>query len=100
MVSWWMRLAMADLRCWEQPNMLEHIRQVPDNRPFGNNRKILPGSKPGYKQPAMRSVTMRPEAHKRFTTRHPWVYSNEIVMDAAAKAIEPGSVVCLLRADG
>jgi 23S rRNA (cytosine1962-C5)-methyltransferase len=60
----------------------------------------LPGPKQAYKQPAMRSVTMRPEAHKRFTTGHPWVYSNEIVMDAAAKAIEPGSVVRLLRADG
>ena len=60
----------------------------------------MPGPQPAYKQPAMRSITMRPEAHKRFTTGHPWVYSNEIVMDAAAKAIEPGSVVRLLRADG
>src|SRR5438874_11805764 len=67
---------------------------------FGGNRKALPGPQPAYKQPAMRSITMRPEAHKRFTTGHPWVYSNEIVMDAAAKAIEPGSVVRLLRADG
>ena len=48
----------------------------------------------------MRSITLRPEAYKRFTTGHPWVYSNEIVMDAAAKAIEPGSLVRLLRADG
>src|SRR5690348_907600 len=52
------------------------------------------------KQPAMRSITLRPEAYKRFTTGHPWIYSNEIVMDAAAKAIEPGSLVRLLRADG
>ncbi len=48
----------------------------------------------------MRSITMRPEAHKRFTTGHPWIYSNEIVMDAGAKAIEAGSLVRLLRADG
>jgi 23S rRNA (cytosine1962-C5)-methyltransferase len=48
----------------------------------------------------MRSITLRPEAYKRFTTGHPWVYSNEIVMDGAAKAIEPGSLVRLLRADG
>ena len=48
----------------------------------------------------MRSITLRPEAYKRFTTGHPWVYSNEIVMDAAAKALPPGSVVRLLRADG
>jgi 23S rRNA (cytosine1962-C5)-methyltransferase len=60
----------------------------------------LPQHVPGYKQPAMRSITMKPEAHKRFTTGHPWIYSNEIVMDAAAKAIAPGSIVRLLRADG
>jgi 23S rRNA (cytosine1962-C5)-methyltransferase len=48
----------------------------------------------------MRSITLRPEAFKRFTTGHPWVYSNEIVMDVAAKGIEAGSLVRLLRADG
>src|SRR6266478_1709808 len=60
----------------------------------------LPGPPAAYKHRAMRSITMRPEAHKRFTTGHPWVYSNEIVMDAGAKAIEAGSLVRLLRADG
>ena len=48
----------------------------------------------------MRSVTLRPEAHRRLLAGHPWVYSNEIVMDPAAKAIEPGSLVRLLQADG
>ena len=48
----------------------------------------------------MRSVTLRSEAHRRLILGHPWVYSNEIVMDAAAKALPPGSLVCLLRADG
>jgi len=48
----------------------------------------------------MRSVTLRPETHRRLLTGHPWVYSNEIVMDPAAKAIEPGSLVRLLQADG
>jgi 23S rRNA (cytosine1962-C5)-methyltransferase len=48
----------------------------------------------------MRSITLRPEAHRRLLFGHPWVYSNEIVMDAAAKALPPGSVVRLLRADG
>ena len=48
----------------------------------------------------MRSITLRPEAHRRLAGGHPWVYSNELVMDAAAKAIAPGSVVRLLRADG
>jgi len=48
----------------------------------------------------MRSITLRPEAHRRLLFGHPWVYSNEIAMDAAAKALPPGSVVRLLRADG
>jgi 23S rRNA (cytosine1962-C5)-methyltransferase len=48
----------------------------------------------------MRSVTLRPEAHRRLLAGHPWVYSNEIVMDPAARAIEPGSMVRLLQADG
>jgi 23S rRNA (cytosine1962-C5)-methyltransferase len=48
----------------------------------------------------MRSITLRPEAHKRLLFGHPWVYSNEIVMDAGAKALPPGTLVRLLRADG
>src|SRR5690242_2862080 len=71
-----------------------------DSNQSATIRRPLPGLLPAYKHPAMRSITLRPEAYKRFTTGHPWVYSNEIVMDAAAKAIEPGSLVRLLRADG
>src|SRR5262249_3765159 len=48
----------------------------------------------------MRSVTLRPDAHRRLAVGHPWVYSNELVMDAAAKGIVAGSLVRLLRADG
>src|ERR1700746_2395734 len=48
----------------------------------------------------MRSVTLRPEAHRRLLGGHPWIYSNEIVMDAGAKALPRGSLVRLLRADG
>src|SRR5215469_10454461 len=48
----------------------------------------------------MRSITLRPEAHRRLLAGHPWIYSNEIVMDAAAKSLPPGSLVRLLRADG
>jgi 23S rRNA (cytosine1962-C5)-methyltransferase len=36
----------------------------------------------------------------RVKSGHPWVYSNEIVMDAAAKALAPGSLVNLVRSDG
>jgi 23S rRNA (cytosine1962-C5)-methyltransferase len=33
--------------------------------------------------------------HKRLVGGHPWVYSNEIAMDAAAKELPPGSLVTL-----
>jgi 23S rRNA (cytosine1962-C5)-methyltransferase len=36
--------------------------------------------------------------HRRAEHGHPWVYSNEIAMDAAAKALAPGTLVTLRRA--
>jgi 23S rRNA (cytosine1962-C5)-methyltransferase len=40
-------------------------------------------------------VRLLPGRHKRLVSGHPWVYSNEIAMDAAAKALPPGSLVTL-----
>jgi 23S rRNA (cytosine1962-C5)-methyltransferase len=40
-------------------------------------------------------VRLLPGRHKRLAGGHPWVYSNEIAMDAAAKALAPGSLVTL-----
>ncbi|MBM3732419.1 MAG: class I SAM-dependent rRNA methyltransferase [Acidimicrobiia bacterium] len=37
---------------------------------------------------------------KRVGFGHPWAYSNEIRMDAAAKAIPPGALAQLVRVDG
>ncbi len=37
---------------------------------------------------------------RRLRAGHPWVYSNELRMDAAAKALPPGEVVCLFSAEG
>jgi 23S rRNA (cytosine1962-C5)-methyltransferase len=37
---------------------------------------------------------------RRLRAGHPWVFSNELQMDAAAKALPPGEVVCLFTADG
>jgi 23S rRNA (cytosine1962-C5)-methyltransferase len=51
--------------------------------------------------PAARPVvTLLPGGHRRAEGGHPWVYSNEVQMDAAAKAVPPGSLVTLKRADG
>ena len=46
------------------------------------------------------TVTLLPGHQKRALHGHPWVYSNEIQMDAATKALAPGSLVALKSADG
>ncbi len=46
------------------------------------------------------TVTLLEGRHKRALGGHPWVYSNEIQMDATAKAIRAGSVVVLRSAEG
>ena len=45
-------------------------------------------------------VKFKPGAHKRFRTGHPWVYSNEVDMEPATKALPPGSVVTITDAGG
>ena len=51
--------------------------------------------------PATRpTVELSPVPHKRIEAGHPWVYSNEIRMDQAARALAPGTLVTLRRTDG
>jgi 23S rRNA (cytosine1962-C5)-methyltransferase len=51
--------------------------------------------------PATRPVvTLLPGGHRRAEGGHSWIYSNEVTMDAAAKAIVPGRLVTMKRADG
>lgn len=45
-------------------------------------------------------MTLLPGRHKRAEAGHPWVYSNEIAMDAAAKALPKGTLVTLRKAGG
>ncbi|MGE3784520.1 MAG: class I SAM-dependent rRNA methyltransferase, partial [Alphaproteobacteria bacterium] len=50
--------------------------------------------------PATRAqIAMLPGAHRRAESGHPWVYSNEIAIDAAARALPPGTLVTLRRSD-
>ena len=50
--------------------------------------------------PAQRPIVcLQPGGHRRAEAGHPWIYSNEIVMDAAAKALPPGALVALRRSD-
>jgi len=43
---------------------------------------------------------MQAGRQKRVAQGHPWAYSNEIVMDSAAKALAPGTLVTLKAANG
>ena len=45
-------------------------------------------------------VYLQAGGDRRVGRGHPWAYSNEIRMDAAAKALPPGALVTLLRMDG
>jgi len=46
------------------------------------------------------TVTLLPGHQKRALHGHPWIFSNEIQMDAAAKALPPGILATLKTADG
>src|ERR1700759_4490210 len=55
---------------------------------------------PAIDEPGARpQVMLQPGGHRRAEGGHPWIYSNEIVMDAAAKALPPGTLVTLRRSD-
>jgi 23S rRNA (cytosine1962-C5)-methyltransferase len=45
-------------------------------------------------------VRLQHGRHKRAASGHPWVFSNEIAMDAATKALPPGGLVRLETASG
>ncbi len=46
------------------------------------------------------SVSLTAGRSKRLESGHPWVYSNEIQLDAAAKSLSPGTIVTVKTADG
>ena len=46
------------------------------------------------------SIHLLPGQDRRPRAGHPWIYSNELRMDAAAKALPPGEPVCLISSDG
>ncbi|HEX6094213.1 MAG TPA: RlmI/RlmK family 23S rRNA methyltransferase, partial [Dongiaceae bacterium] len=45
-------------------------------------------------------IKLQPGGDKRAMLGHPWIFSNELTMDAAAKSLEPGTVVTVMRPDG
>jgi 23S rRNA (cytosine1962-C5)-methyltransferase len=46
------------------------------------------------------TITLLPGRQKRAEGGHPWIYSNEIAMDAAAKTLPAGGLVTVRKADG
>ena len=50
--------------------------------------------------PPFPRVFLNPGYDRRVARGHPWAYSNEVRMDAEAKAIDPGSLATLHRVDG
>ncbi len=46
------------------------------------------------------TIRLRPREGRRVRSGSPWAFSNEIVMDLAAKALAPGTLVKLARDDG
>ena len=52
---------------------------------------------PPTERPLLR---LEPGRHKRALAGHPWVYSNEIAMGAAVKALAPGTLVALESSEG
>src|SRR5690606_7099984 len=46
------------------------------------------------------TITLQPGREKRVLAGHPWVFSNEVRMDEAARAVPPGALVRLVTAKG
>src|SRR5262245_44888240 len=52
------------------------------------------------KATARPTITLKPGEQRRVLSGHPWVFSNEVAMDAAAKAWPPGTTVRVAGHDG
>ena len=94
-----------DVRVWKRESGIGGILVTPDGskappiRGARARRSAIDGDVTD--DPATRpTVTLEAGRHKRAATGHPWVYSNEVRMDAAAKALPPGSLVTLVRRTG
>src|SRR5262249_2182350 len=61
------------------------------------NDRSVPGPAPTSARP---TIVLKAGEHKRVLTGHPWIYSNEVIMDAAAKTLTAGSLVRIVSHDG
>ena len=56
----------------------------------------IPGADPAERP----SIHLAPGGHRRAVMGHPWIFSNEVRMDGAAKALAPGTLVRLVAEHG
>ncbi|HXV26094.1 MAG TPA: class I SAM-dependent rRNA methyltransferase [Alphaproteobacteria bacterium] len=61
-----------------------------------NSTSAIPGADPADRP----TVHLMPGGHRRAVAGHPWLYSNEILMDQRAKALTPGTIVRLVAEHG
>ncbi|MCK6449946.1 MAG: class I SAM-dependent rRNA methyltransferase [Alphaproteobacteria bacterium] len=62
--------------------------------------EALPTQSDPAEQTTRPVVRLLPGRDKRVRHGHPWIYSNEIVMDERAKALEPGTLAVVENAEG
>src|SRR5437016_3373638 len=74
------------------PACLERFGLCPAQFPAGHANAW-----PMSKRP---TITIKPREGRKARAGAPWIFSNEIVMDAAAKAVPPGSLVHVKYDDG
>jgi 23S rRNA (cytosine1962-C5)-methyltransferase len=67
------------------------VRSLPMTQP-----DFVPGGEPASRP----TIHLIPGGHRRAVMGHPWIFSNEIRMDAAAKALAPGTLVRLVAHHG
>lgn len=69
---------------------------------LSRKRLIVPVTKSDHKDnpPHRPQIRLRAGAHRRAAHGHPWIYSNEVVMDAATKALPAGAPVTIMSASG
>src|SRR5580704_9313286 len=63
------------------------------NLRFAHANPSAPGFDTGSRMPNRPTLHVKPREGRRARAGAPWIFSNEIVMDAKAKALAPGSLV-------
>lgn len=66
----------------------------------GDQTPTVPSAPAVLAADGLPQITLKPHGAKRLRRGHPWVYSNEVEMNAAAKAVPPGGLVALHDGEG